>query len=339
MDAFDLKTYGYHLPEELIAQEPVFPRDKARLMVIDRVKQTISHDTFNQLDKYLPPKSVLVLNDSKVVPARLLGRREDTGGEVEIFLLKRLSDGYTYQTLLRPLKRLKQGEKISFGKGELVAEIVDKENRLVRLNKKNISSSLEKFGHMPLPPYIKRSDGAMDRKYYQTVYAKKDGSVASPTAGLHFTTRLLEKISRAGHDIHKVTLHINYATFKPVEESDIRNHPIHSEDYEVAKGTVKAIQKAKAEGKKIVSVGTTATRVLETVGTTGSLKGRTNIFIYPGYQFKMMDVLITNFHLPFSTLLMLVYAFGTRDLMSRAYQEAVKEKYRFFSYGDGMMIL
>jgi len=339
LNSFDLKNYDYPLPQELIAQYPIFPRDKARLMVIDRQKQTISHDYFFNLQRYLPPQSMVVLNDSKVIPVRLLGKRRETGGEVEIFLLQRLSDGYTYQALLRPLKRLKKGEKIFFGKGEIVAEIIDKENRLVRLNKKNIYPSLERIGHMPLPPYIKRTDKALDKKYYQTVFAKNLGSVASPTAGLHLTTRLLKKIEGQGHKIKKVTLHINYATFKPVEVADIRKHEIHSEDFIVAPAIGKAIVAEKQKGKKIVAVGTTAARVLETVAQTKKIKGRTDIFIYPGYQFRLTDVLITNFHLPFSTLLMLVYAFGGEALMKRAYQEAVKEKYRFFSYGDGMIIL
>lgn len=339
MDSFNLESYAYHLPQELIAQYPVFPRDKARLMIIDRQKQTIQHDIFSNVYKYLPKNATVVLNDSKVVPARLLGKREGSGGEVEIFLLRKMADGYTYQALLRPLKRLKKGEKISFGHGEIVAEIIDKENRLVRLNKKNIYSSLEKIGHMPLPPYIKRSDKAVDRRYYQTVFAKNRGSVASPTAGLHFTSRLLNKIEKTGHKIKKVTLHINYATFKPVEEKDIRQHPIHSEDYEIKKSVWESILKEKKKGNKVVAVGTTATRVLESVAQNGKLKNRTNIFIYPGYQFKLVDILITNFHLPFSTLLMLVYAFSGQELMKRAYQEAIKEKYRFFSYGDAMMIL
>ena len=340
----NLEDFNYNLPRNLIAQHPLHRRDQARLMVIDRNRKRIIHDSFSNIRKYLPKNSCIVLNDSRVVPARLLGKRERSGGKVEVFLLKRLSDGYSYKTLLRPLRRLRNEDRIVFNGGDLVAKIKDWENRIVKFNKKNISKQLEKIGHIPLPPYIKRPDRAADRKYYQTVYAQKSGSVASPTAGLHFTNRLLKSIEKDGHAIEKVTLHINYATFKPVEEADVTKHKMHVEDYSLTSKTLSAIRGAKTKGRKVVAVGTTSCRVLETVAKAGSaarpaLRGSTDIFIYPGFQFQMVDILLTNFHLPLSTLLMLIYAFGTKDLMARAYREAVKEKYRFFSYGDAMLII
>ena len=333
-----LEDFDYHLPEALIAQYPLRRREQARLMVVDRKKKTIVHSRFSNIQAYLPERSCLVLNDSKVIHARLLGKRV-SGGEVEIFLLKKLADGCSYETLLRPLRRLKAHEQIVLDGGKLVATIADREKKIVRFNKKNIGRQLEKIGHIPLPPYIKRPDRAEDRKYYQTVYAKNAGSVASPTAGLHFTPGILKRLRKSGHRIEKVTLHINYATFKPVEENDITRHRMHAEDYAVAPRVFQAIKKAKANGQKIVAVGTTSCRVLESIAASGQLKGSTDIFIYPGVPFRMVDGLLTNFHLPLSTLLMLVYAFGTKELMARAYAEAIKEKYRFFSYGDAMLIL
>ena len=335
----NIDEFHYDLPEALIAQEPLRRRDQARLMVIDRASGSIKHDVFKNIARYLPGKSCVVLNDSKVIPARLLGKRQPHGGEVEIFLLKKLADGYSYEALLRPLRRLKTGERIIFNGGKLVAQIKDRDNRVVRFNRRNITAQLNKIGRMPLPPYINRRDNAADRIYYQTVYARKAGSVASPTAGLHFTSRLLERLKQAGHAVEKVTLHVNYATFKPVEERDIIKHHMHTEEYSVTKKAFEALNKAKREGRKIVAVGTTACRVLETVAGSGTLKGETDIFIYPGYRFQMTDILLTNFHLPFSTLLMLVYAFGTKELIKRAYKEAIKQKYRFYSYGDAMIII
>ncbi len=334
-----LSEFDYNLPEELIAQYPLKKRDQARLMIIDRRKATIVHDRFCNLGKYLPPQCCFVLNDTKVVPARLLGHREKTGGRVEIFLLKKLSDGYTYETLIRPLRKLKVGEYVVFPKSTVKAEIIDKEKRLVRFNRKAMQRHLNAIGHIPLPPYIKREDQDLDKDYYQTIFAKKAGSVASPTAGLHFTDGLLKKIKAAGHKVQHVTLHINYATFKPVEEEDITKHKIHYEDYVVSPQSWKKINSLKDKGQKVVAVGTTSCRVLETVAQNKILEGSSNLFAYPGFKFKMTDILITNFHLPFSTLLMLVYAFGGKELMTKAYQEAVAQKYRFFSYGDAMMII
>ena len=333
----DLQEFDYRLPPELIAQFPLRKRDQAKLMVIDRKAQTITHDVFANVERYLPEKSCLVFNNSKVIHARLLSKRK-TGGTAEIFLLKRLEDGYTYEVLLRPFKRLKVGEIISFKNG-LKAEIISKDPKLVRFNRKNIMRDLKSIGHVPLPPYIQRPDRAVDKIYYQTVYATKEGSVAAPTAGLHFTKTLINKLKKAKHRLVPVTLHVNFATFKPVIEPDITKHRIHSESYEISASAFKTIQKIKESGRKIVAVGTTSCRVLETVAANNELKGESRLFVYPGYRFKMTDILITNFHLPFSTLLMLVYAFAGMDLMKRAYAEAIKKRYRFFSYGDAMIIL
>ncbi len=336
-DPFDLNAYGYDLPEDLIAQYPCPQRDQARLLVLDRRTSTIRHDIFSNIGRYLPPKAVFVLNNSKVIPARLLGHRK-TGGEVEVFLLKPLSDGYSFDALLRPLKKIKENEILDFGKG-ITAVLADKEKRMVRFNVKNVLGRLKDVGHIPLPPYIKRSDEELDRTYYQNVYAKRLGSVASPTAGLHFTKELIKQMKAEGHDFLELTLHINYGTFKPVETPDIRQHPMHREQYSMSAATQMAVSKAQKAKHPVIGVGTTACRVLESTASNGQLKGSTDLFIYPGYTFKTVDILLTNFHLPYSTLLMLVSAFGGQDLVKRAYQEAIKERYRFYSYGDAMLIL
>ncbi len=332
------EEFYYELPSQLIAQEPLAKREEAKLMVVERKTKTIHHDIFLNIDQYLPKRSMLVINDSKVIPARLFGRRK-TGGRVEIFLLKRLADGYSYEALLRPLKRLKEKERIVFNGGRIFAEIKDKERHIVSFNRKNINRYLSQIGHVPLPPYIKREDRPLDHRYYQTVYARHPGSVAAPTAGLHITKVLINKLQNQGHAIKRVTLHINYATFKLVEENDIAQHKMHKEEYKTSKTVFDTICKAKKEGRKIVAVGTTSCRVLESVQQSRVLKGETDLFIYPGFQFQMVDILVTNFHLPFSTLLMLIYAFGGIDLMRKAYQEAIEGRYRFFSYGDAMLIL
>ncbi|MDO8580130.1 MAG: tRNA preQ1(34) S-adenosylmethionine ribosyltransferase-isomerase QueA, partial [Candidatus Omnitrophota bacterium] len=287
---------------------------------------------------HLPTVSCLVFNDSKVIPARLLGKRH-SGGNVEIFILKALPDGYCFETLIKPLSKLRTDEEICFDGNGLRARVIDKEKKIVRFNKKNLIRYLPKIGHLPLPPYIRRPDQPLDHIYYQTVYAKANGSVAAPTAGLHFTKSLIAKLEKEGHTPAYVTLHVNYATFKPVEAKDIRDHQMHYEDYEVTAKAWATILKAKKQGRKIVGVGTTSTRVIESVAQTQKLLGATNLFVYPGYNFRMIDCLITNFHQPLSTLLMLVYAFGGETLMKHAYQEAIQKKYRFFSYGDAMMIL
>ncbi len=329
----------FELPANLIAQHPLLDRSQARLMVINRSTDKILHSRFDLLQNFLPPKSSLVVNDSKVIPARLLGTKQRSAGKVEIFLLKKQTDGYTYQALLRPLSKLKVGDIINFKNSKLTATIVDKDQRLVKFNFKNISPLLHHIGHMPLPPYIKRPDEAKDRQYYQTVYAQHDGSVAAPTAGLHFSQEHLQVLHQRGHETLRTTLHVNYATFKEIEEENVLNHKMHFESYQILKTTLNKIIAKRRVNKKIVAVGTTSCRVLETVAQAGVLKGETDLFIYPGYNFQMTDALITNFHLPYSSLLLLVYAFGSMELIKRAYQEAIKEKYRFFSYGDAMLII
>jgi len=329
---YKLQSYYYHLPQKLIAQKPLSCRDKARLLIIDRTQGTIRHDTFNHLKNYLPPCSHLIVNNSKVIPARLLGHRS-TGGAVEVFLLNPLGDEYTFEVLLRPLKKIREGEIINFGSG-ISATLENKEKRMVRFNKKNITRHLQKVGHMPLPPYIKRPDTPRDREDYQTVYAKIPGSVASPTAGLHFTKDQIRDLKSSGHHFFELTLHINYGTFKPVECADIRLHPMHTEHYSIKPADHKSLN-----SKSVVAVGTTSCRVLETVAHSKVCTGSTNMFIYPGYKFQMVDALITNFHLPYSTLLMLVCAFGGYDLVMKAYKEAINNRYRFYSYGDAMLIL
>ncbi len=334
-----LSQFSYDLPNELIAQTPLKKRDEALLMIVDRKNQTIKHDVFSSLDQHIPTNSTFVYNDTKVIPARLLTEREGSGGKAEILLLKALDDGYSYQVMLRPTKRLKNREKLTFDNGKLVAEIIDKEKGVVRFNKKNIKSSLERSGHIPLPPYISRSDTAMDRTYYQTIFAKNEGSIAAPTAGLHFTKSLRNQLTKKGHSFVPVTLQINYGTFKAVETEDIRDHDMHTEEFIVTRSNYKIIETSKQKKRPVIAVGTTSCRVLETVAKCDTLHGITNIFIYPGYTFKAIDILITNFHLPKSTLLMLVYAFGGDKLIKQAYQEAIKNKYRFFSYGDAMLIV
>jgi len=335
----NLNEYQYDLPERLIAQDPLQKRDQARLLILERKTGRLFHDKFFNIGCYLPKKSCLVFNRSKVLPVRLLGHREERTGCVEVFLLKKQLDGYNYEVLMRPMRKLKNGDRIYFNGNGIVAQVWDRDKRLVRFNKRNIDSYLERTGHMPLPPYIKRTDNLLDRKYYQTVYAKHPGSVAAPTAGLHFTQKLLNNLQRQGHSVKFVTLHINYATFKPVEQQNISKHSMHKEEYSIARQTFQSIQKAKDKGRKVVAVGTTSTRVLETVCLTGQMKGETSIYIYPGFDFRGIDSLITNFHLPCSTLLMLVSAFATRKLIMRVYQEAIEKKYRFYSYGDAMLII
>ncbi|MCA9400369.1 MAG: tRNA preQ1(34) S-adenosylmethionine ribosyltransferase-isomerase QueA [Candidatus Omnitrophica bacterium] len=333
-----LKDYNYHLPSELIAQRPLTRRDEARMLVINRRDQSIIHSTFKHLPDYLPQNCLIVRNNSKVIPARFLGHRKGTGGKIEVFLLKQAEDSSTFEVLIKPLKRLKNGDVITF-KGGLETTVIDREKRIVRFNRKNILSLAEQLGVIPLPPYIERPSDAHDRKYYQTVYAKHHGSVASPTAGLHFTNRMIQSMEKRGHIFADVTLHINYGTFKPVEAEDITEHHMHAESYTVKPSVYKRVLRAREQGKSVVAVGTTSCRVLETLAKTQKTTGETNLFIYEGYSFKLVDILITNFHLPMSTLLMLVYAFGGKALMQKAYQEAIDHQYRFYSYGDGMVIV
>jgi len=334
-----LSDFDYTLPEKLIAQYPLPQRQACRLMVIDRKKETMRHDFFSNITEVLPRHCRLVLNNSKVMPVRLLGQKATTGAKFEIFLLRRLWDGHTYQVLMRPLKRVKKGDIIKFNGSKLTARIMDIENRIVRFNRRDMDRQMEAIGHMPLPPYIRREDNADDRTLYQTVYARHKGSVAAPTAGLHFTKEVLGHLRNKGHKVEYVTLHINYATFKPVEVEDISQHNMHHEQYSVSPATWQRIKQAKVNAEKIMTVGTTSTRVLESVALSGQLRGDTNLFISPGFDFKIADVLLTNFHLPKSTLLMLVSAFAGTDLIRHAYAQAIRKKYRFFSYGDAMVIL
>ncbi|MEW5895983.1 MAG: tRNA preQ1(34) S-adenosylmethionine ribosyltransferase-isomerase QueA [Candidatus Omnitrophota bacterium] len=333
-----LSDFDYPLPEDLIAQQPLSERDQANLMVVDRQTKTINHDVFVNINRYLPEKSLLVVNNSKVIPARLLGSKIRSGGKVEIFLLDKLSDGYSYRVMMRPCRKIKDGDEVVFEGSDVIATVVSKEERIVRFNKKHVMRYLQKIGHIPLPPYIKRDDTEADREYYQTVYARYSGSVAAPTAGLHFTKRLLNDLKKAGHEIEQVMLHVNYATFKPVEEENILDHQMHAEEYSISPGTWKNLVEARKNGSGVVAVGTTSCRVIETVALNGKMRGETDLFLYPGRDFKMVDALVTNFHLPRSSLLMLVYAFGGIELMKKAYQTAIRKKYRFYSYGDAMLI-
>jgi S-adenosylmethionine:tRNA ribosyltransferase-isomerase len=335
----NLSEFDYQLPDHLIAQSPLSQRDHARLMVIDRSSGKIKHDRFFNLGQYLPAQSILVVNNSRVIPARLFGVKERNQGKVEVFLLKNLADGYSYEVLMRPMRKIKNGDVIVFDTGRVYAQVIDKEQRIVRFNCRDLPRYLGRIGHMPLPPYIKRQDTQQDTQDYQTVYARYAGSVAAPTAGLHFTKQLLTSLEAQGHQLLSVLLHINYGTFKPVECEDIREHQMHSERYAVSARVGKLLGDMKGRGRRIGAVGTTSCRVLESVALTGRLKGETCLFIYPGFQFQMVDFLISNFHLPLSSLLMLVYAFGGKTLMQRAYQEAVQQKYRFYSYGDAMLII
>lgn len=339
-----LKDFYYDLPAELIAQDPLAQRSNSRLMVIDRESGDISHKHFHDVIDYLNPGDCLVINDTRVIPARLLGQKEDTGAAIEVLLLKR-HDDKTWETLVKPGKKARVGARISFGEGKLIGEvvdIVDEGNRLIRFSYDGIFEEvLDELGQMPLPPYITHK--LEDKERYQTVYAKHSGSAAAPTAGLHFTQELLDAIKQKGIEIARVTLHVGLGTFRPVKVENILEHHMHSEFYMIDEVAANTINAAKKNGGKVISVGTTSTRTLETAadddGTIKPCSGWTDIFIYPGYKFKCVDRLITNFHLPESTLLMLVSALYDRDKILEAYKIAVEEKYRFFSFGDAMIIL
>ncbi len=335
--------FYYDLPEELIAQEPLKKRDESRLMVLDKVSGEIDHKHFYDIVDMIEPGDALILNDTRVLPARLYGVKEDTGGAIEFLLLNKHSLD-TWEVILRPGRRAKPGARFVFGNGELKAEILevmDGGNRLVRFEYEGLFENvLDRLGEMPLPPYITKK--LEDKERYQTVYAKHTGSAAAPTAGLHFTPGLLERIKAKGVNIGYVTLHVGLGTFRPVKADEITDHKMHSEYYVLPPETAELINKTKAEGKRVISVGTTATRTLETAGMNGlPLKpssGWTDIFIYPGKKFHVIDALITNFHLPESTLIMLVSALAGRENVLHAYEIAVKERYRFFSFGDAMFI-
>lgn len=338
------QDFYYDLPEELIAQDPLEDRSSSRLMVLNQKTGQVEHHVFREIINYLEEGDCLVINDTKVIPARLIGEKEGTGAKIELLLLKRKQDD-VWETLVKPGKKARLGTKISFGGGLLVGEILDiveEGNRLVKFYYEGIFEEvLDQLGQMPLPPYITHQ--LEDKNRYQTVYATHSGSAAAPTAGLHFTPELLEKIKEKGVKIAKVTLHVGLGTFRPVKVEDVTNHHMHSEFYMISKEAADIINTTKANGKRIISVGTTSTRTLESVadehGMVRETSGWTEIFIYPGYQFKCIDCLITNFHLPESTLLMLVSALAGKEKIMAAYEEAVKEKYRFFSFGDAMFIM
>ena len=335
--------FYYNLPEELIAQHPSDKRDKSRLLVLDYETLDITHNIFSDIKKYLKKGDCLVLNDTKVIPARLYGKRKDTGGKIEFVLLKKVEND-DWEVLLKPGKRAIPGRKFIFGNGQLEAtilKVIEGGNRIVRFKYEGIFNEiLDKVGIMPLPPYI--TEKLEDQSRYQTVYAREKGSAAAPTAGLHFTKQLLNELSDMGVIIARVTLHVGLGTFRPVKVENILEHVMHSEEYSITKENVDIINNAKKNGGRIISVGTTTTRVLESVvnenKTLVAKEGSTDIFIYPGYEFKIIDCLITNFHLPESTLLMLISALAGRDNVFKAYNEAIEKKYRFFSFGDAMFI-
>ncbi len=339
----DVKDFDYYLPEELIAQDPLEDRSSSRLMVLDKKTGEIQHKIFKDILDYLKPGDCLVLNNTKVIPARLFGVKEGTQAKIEILLLKR-KENDIWETLVKPGKKAKPGTKIIFGDGLLVGEVIDvveDGNRLIQFSYEGIFEEiLDQLGQMPLPPYITHT--LKDKNRYQTVYAKYDGSAAAPTAGLHFTKELLEKVKAKGVDIAEVTLHVGLGTFRPVKVENVLDHHMHSEFYMVSAEAAEKINATKDRGGRVISVGTTSTRTLESAADeSGRLKecsGWTEIFIYPGYKFKLIDCLITNFHLPQSTLVMLVSALAGREHVLAAYEEAVKEKYRFFSFGDAMFI-
>ena len=336
--------FYYDLPEELIAQDPLEDRTASRLLVLDRQTGTVEHKVFSDVIDYLNKGDCLVINNTRVIPARLIGEKEGTGGKVEVLLLKRRAND-VWETLVKPGKKLKPGARVIFGDGRLKAEILEiaeEGNRLVRFYYEGIFEEiLDSLGEMPLPPYITHK--LEDKEMYQTVYAKFDGSAAAPTAGLHFTKELLNKIEEKGIKIASITLHVGLGTFRPVKVDDVNNHHMHTEWYEVNAEAAEIINETKRNGGRVICVGTTSCRTIESVADdNGYMKaktGETDIFIYPGYKFKIMDGLITNFHLPESTLVMLVSAFAGKENVLAAYETAVKERYRFFSFGDAMILI
>ena len=338
-----VSDFNYNLPKELIAQVPIKDRDQSRLMVLDRKNKTIEHKIFKDIIDYLEPGDCLVRNNTKVIPARLYGVKEETGANVEFLLLKRV-DGDIWEVMVKPGRKLMPGVRVEFGNGLLKAEILEKfedGNRKVKFEYTGIFNEiLNEIGLMPLPPYIHEKLKEKDR--YQTVYAKYEGSAAAPTAGLHFTDELFKKLKEKGVEVANVTLHVGIGTFRPVKVENIEEHDMHSEHFYIKAEDAEKINKAKREGHRVIAVGTTSCRVLESIadenGYVKEVEGDTNIFIYPGYKFKCLDALITNFHLPESTLIMLVSALAGKDFIMQAYEEAVKEQYKFFSFGDAMFI-
>lgn len=339
----DLKDFNYDLPEELIAQDPLEDRSSSRLMVLHKDTGRIEHKIFRDIIDYLNPGDCLVINDTKVIPARLMGIKEDTGAAIEVLLLKRNADD-VWECLVKPGKKARTGARIVFGEGLLVGEIVDvieDGNRMIKFHYEGIFEEiLDKLGQMPLPPYITHK--LQDKNRYQTVYARNEGSAAAPTAGLHFTKELLEKIKEKGVNVVSITLHVGLGTFRPVKVDKIEEHHMHTETFNISKEAADTINRTRAAGGRVIAVGTTSCRTLESAaaddGTIPARSGDTDIFIYPGYKFRAIDCLITNFHLPESTLIMLVSALAGRDNIMNAYETAVKERYRFFSFGDAMFI-
>ena len=335
--------FSYNLPQDLIAQTPVEPRDSSRLLLLDKENGEINHKHFYDIIDYLNEGDLIVANDSRVLPARIFGIKDQTGARVEFLLLNQVENN-RWETLCKPGKKAREGTEFTFGDGIMKAKVIEvKEdgNRVVEFeSEENFYSALDKIGQMPLPPYI--TEELQDRERYQTVYSNEIGSAAAPTAGLHFTNDLMDKIKAKGVNIAYVTLHVGLGTFRPVKVDDVKNHKMHSEHYEISKETCELINKTKANGNRVIAVGTTSCRTLESVASFyGEIKpceGFTDIFIYPGYEFKVLDGLITNFHLPESTLIMLVSAFAGYDNVMKAYETAVNEKYRFFSFGDAMFI-
>lgn len=335
--------FYFELPQELIAQDPLEDRSASRLLLLNKETGEVSHHIFREIENYLHPGDCLVLNDTKVIPARLLGVKEDTGAHVEVLLLKRRQKD-VWESLVKPGKKCRPGARLVFGEGLLraeVLEVAEEGNRLIRFAYNGIFEEiLDRLGEMPLPPYITHK--LTDRNRYQTVYARYEGSAAAPTAGLHFTEELLQKIRKKGVQVVFVTLHVGLGTFRPVKEENVLEHHMHSEFYQVSEEAAEQINRTKAAGGRIVCVGTTACRTLESAAGEGRNvrpgSGDTEIFIYPGYRFKVLDALITNFHLPESTLVMLVSALAGREQVLKAYEEAIRERYRFFSFGDAMFI-
>ena len=337
------QDFYYELPEELIAQDPLEDRSGSRLLVLDRRSGAVSHHVFREITDYLEPGDCLVINDTKVIPARLIGAKEGTGAKIEALLLKRRENDI-WEALVRPGKKARIGTKIQFGEGLLMGEVVDiveEGNRLIQFAYEGIFEEvLDRLGQMPLPPYITHQ--LEDKNRYQTVYAKHSGSAAAPTAGLHFTSELLKEIKEKGVDIARVTLHVGLGTFRPVKADEITDHHMHSEFYRIEQDAAEKINRAKENGHRVICVGTTSCRTIESAaddsGRLSAGSGWTDIFIYPGYKFKVLDALITNFHLPESTLIMLVSALAGREQVLAAYEEAVRERYRFFSFGDAMLV-
>lgn len=339
----NLHDFYYDLPKELIAQDPLKDRSSSRLLALNKETGEIKHRCFTDIIEYLNPGDCLVINDTKVIPARLLGVKSDTGAAVEVLLLRRMKSG-NWECLVKPGRKLRTGARVSFGDGILtgiIEEVCEDGNRIIRFEYEGIFEEiLDKLGEMPLPPYITHKLEDKDR--YQTVYAKNEGSAAAPTAGLHFTPQLLEQIEQKGIQIARVTLHVGLGTFRPVKVDVIEEHHMHTEFYNVSKEAADIINGAKASGHRVIAVGTTSCRTLESAADENGIiipkSAETSIFIYPGYEFKAIDALITNFHLPESTLVMLVSALAGRDRIMKAYNEAIREKYRFFSFGDAMVI-